>query len=153
MRSCFAAVILSLVASGACASVLISVDKNAQAGCQFLLTVCRATTLLYRPAEPDSVPPTARISPNAWSGRGLRRNIIILPCRIRSSSMAATRSMVATKSAGSADQPRTAASGYIPRTPPLCSRWRSSRVPGPQRSWCPDKVRQLPDGATSTSDL
>jgi lipoprotein-anchoring transpeptidase ErfK/SrfK len=30
MRSCFAAVILSLVASGAWANVLISVDKNAQ---------------------------------------------------------------------------------------------------------------------------
>jgi lipoprotein-anchoring transpeptidase ErfK/SrfK len=30
MRSCFAAVILSLVASGACANVLILVDKNAQ---------------------------------------------------------------------------------------------------------------------------
>ena len=30
MRSCFATVVLSLVASGACANVLISVDKNAQ---------------------------------------------------------------------------------------------------------------------------
>ena len=30
MRSCFAALILSLVASGACANVLISVDKNTQ---------------------------------------------------------------------------------------------------------------------------
>ena len=122
MRSCFAAVVFSLVASGACANVLISVDKNAQ---QMTVSVDGAPRYQFSVSTGRAGygTPNGTYQPQRLERTWFSKEYYNSPSRIRSSSMAATRSMAAMKSAGSADRPRTAVSGCIPRTPPLCSRW------------------------------
>jgi hypothetical protein len=121
IRSCFAALILSLVASDACANVLISIDKNTQ---QMTVSVDGAPRyhFVVSTGRAGYGTPNGAYHPQRLERTWFSKEYYNSPMPHLSSSMAATRSMVATKSTGSGDQPRTVASGYIPRTPRLCSR-------------------------------
>ena len=147
MRSCFAAVILSLAAPGASANILISVDKSSQRMTvsvdsapryQFVVSTGRAGY-----GTPNGTYHPQRLE-RTWFSKEYYNSP--MPYSIFFHGGYAIHGSYEIHRLGG--PPRTAASDFIPRTLPLYSHWLGSRVSMPRRLWCQGKIQQVGDGAT-----